>query len=1078
MKVLVKAALDDSRLLIFVDGLDEWSNEVAARTAIALLEQFVGEREVPAIATSRPLGFERLGGLSGKWRRVELAGLTIDQQREFSTHWFLHKARQLGTSPTAAAKVELHARAGAEAKAFIEELQRENRLARLGEVPLLLSGLIALSAQSVRLPRNRFKAYQELTRLLLQEQPQRREKAAHARGSTSRISPETRERALARLAFAVHQSPGSDSIGKDSAQDILRSFLADYLRKSDPDALEMAKQILAVGAETIGILVEKSPHELGFPHRAFQEFLAARHLKDLRFEEQKQAFGDLFGNPQWHDALLCLCHLNTRSDEVDSLVEVVQAAALPIELEPARRMFLAEVAFDDLNCSASCASQIAQRAFAEIETGATMPLRETLLDRALDGLFSDVLRQHVEARIQTWYPDRFTYRSGVYKAMVSWPRESATIEALWRGLLDEEEWNQRPASEAIAESFSGDGDMGERLLQLILTPNEPRITAYALHSLCTGWPSDSRIPGLLQSGRRSVDPLLQIVAVCHRVKRRDCDQKDREILLSFAKQTPAYHWRSDGVRALLEGWPRDSKMKRDALQSILKPTTRGAPFSHDAAGQILFDGFPQDDEVAATIAELFRTDDYPQHRFGLNVDWLALVNAFKGHHLLVGPVDDWLEEKSERFWECQLCLLTKSPRALAFLTKPSEKTGTISEYQARWLVKGWGMRDPIAAKALTTLAESEWITSALHLLPSIVSDKEECRKRLLEHLRHASEHVVHLALMGLIELGANSEDTEVANAALERFAGHVPCGLSFLGVDYLIAAFPAHPSVRELAIHQIQKRGGSIGVVARAYGLDAEMRKRLLTQLNPLPGNLRLRLVDRLATLGPEDDFAYKLLKDFDEDTGELVKTAGAIGLARSLRERTDDERQLVCQLTENLHAVGPDNGERRQAAFAGLLELDRMDVAAVRPASEKTSPPKWEFSGVRKMNLRLASHLAKHWDRIRIAFGATFWDRVGYTDDEFLEELLSHTSDENLVEEILARLDKNKGDIVPSVAPLRVRSKQWGGTERLRRLCLDLVTTFAPSDWNNAAPGILAAEVLGEQFAHDDEVRIEIEAQ
>jgi hypothetical protein len=272
-------------------------------------------------------------------------------------------------------------------------------------------------------------------------------------------------------------------------------------------------------------------------------------------------------------------------------------------------------------------------------------------------------------------------------------------------------------------------------------------------------------------------------------------------------------------------------------------------------------------------------------------------------------------------------------------------------------------------------------------------------------------------------------------------------------------------------------RGVCIGVVAQAYGQDAEMRKRLLTQLNPLPSGLRLRLVDRLASLGPEDDLVYKLLKDFDQDTGELVKTAGAIGLARSLRERADDERQLVCQLAETLRAVGPDHSERRQAAFAGLLELNRMDVATVRPASEKTSPPKWEFSGTHRMNLRLASHLAKHWDRIRIAFGATFWERVGYTDDEFLEEMLSHTSDEDLAEEILARLDKNKGDIVPSVAPLRVRSRQWRGTERLRRLCLDLVTGFAPSDWNNAAPGILAAEILGEQFAHDEEVRIEIEA-
>lgn len=53
---LVMQALKDSRLLLFVDGLDEWSDETAARTTLTLLEQFVGVRNVPAIASSRPLG--------------------------------------------------------------------------------------------------------------------------------------------------------------------------------------------------------------------------------------------------------------------------------------------------------------------------------------------------------------------------------------------------------------------------------------------------------------------------------------------------------------------------------------------------------------------------------------------------------------------------------------------------------------------------------------------------------------------------------------------------------------------------------------------------------------------------------------------------------------------------------------------------------------------------------------------------------------------------------------------------------------------------------------------------------------
>ena len=134
------------------------------------------------------------------------------------------------------------------------------------------------------------------------------------------------------------------------------------------------------------------------------------------------------------------------------------------------------------------------------------------------------------------------------------------------------------------------------------------------------------------------------------------------------------------------------------------------------------------------------------------------------------------------------------------------------------------------------------------------------------------------------------------------------------------------------------------------------------------------------------------------------------------------------------------------------------------------------EFSGVSKLNLRLASLLAKNWKRVQDTFGPSFFDRIRWTPDEFLEEMISNTSDDGLIEILLAKLEKNRGAGNVSAKALQIRSQQWRGTERLRRLCLDLVIHFAPRDWHNAAPGILAAEILGEQFAHDPTTCLELE--
>jgi len=74
-----------------------------------------------------------------------------------------------------------------------------------------------------------------------------------------------------------------------------------------------------------------------------------------------------------------------------------------------------------------------------------------------------------------------------------------------------------------------------------------------------------------------------------------------------------------------------------------------------------------------------------------------------------------------------------------------------------------------------------------------------------------------------------------------------------------------------------------------------------------------------------------------------------------------------------------------------------------------------------------------------------------------------------------IAKMEKNTG-VSLSVAALRVRSRQWRKTEQLRLICLDRIGNFYPSDWNNSAPCILAAEILSEQFVGDKATKQELE--
>ncbi len=1066
---LVQQALEDSRLMLFVDGLDEWSNGTDARTALGLLEQFVGERNVPAIVSSRPLGYTRIGGLSSRWRVAQLSGLTDEQQGILAERWFMHRSYTLAVPGEDSDSIAMrHKRAKSEATQFIQDLHRDLRISRLAKVPLLLNGLIALAIQKVSLPRSRFKAYEELARLLLDEQPKRREKSVHARGTNSHLQQETRERALARLAWETHDSAGSDALDRVIAKDVLQGFCSTHLHKKPEGAHSIAEELLTIGTEAVGVLIEKSPIEIGFLHRSLQEFLAAKHLSNLPFEQQKEALKKRFKNPQWHDVFLCLCHLNSRYGEVDEFVAIIESMPLAAEMELSRQSFLAEVAFGDLHCSPSVARKLAEETFEIVETGVRTGTRERLIEFALDGLESEILRSHVESRIQRWFPLRHQYRHGMYESASKWGISSEGQAILMRGFIDEEAWNQRIAAESLARAYGGDPSVAEWLFDLLLIPSEPRLLACSLHALCLGWETNHRLPEILKHARSSADVALQSVALIHRVKRKEQDVDDYETLVELARDFhfASWCWKDDRIRALLKGWPGDIGVKNSAIRSIERNGDKVIVDS-GAVGIILLEGFPQDDEVAEAIAGLFRTEDYPSHLIGLGGNWGPLVEAFAGHQILGLAVDDWLERKIKKengrlFWDFELCLISRSEQAKGILLKPDEDTGVISKDQARWLLLGWGMEDKEVATALLNLADSDVAIKAAHLLPEILLDKVLCRRRLLEILNNESGSTARGALIGLVNLGVKEHDEEVVPAAIEKYSGEVPSGVPYWGVSDLIKHFPNHPKVRDLSFHQLRNRAGDLNTVANAYLNCDEIRCELLKLSSPLPVQLRLTVVDRLARLGPDDDFAYKLLSDYDEDIDVNVKTAAAIGFAASVIQRDELSSELLEKLTKGLLVIGPDYGDRRQAAFSVLLELDRLDI--VKTVWSECETNDRGFGVVHSTNLRLAEHLVSHWNRITQAFGDSIWEQIGWMSDEFLTEMAAHATDSDKADEIVEQASQSM-----TTAPmLQLYSSQLRNTKQLRELCLPLVQYHHVGSWIETAPGIVAAEILAEQFSND----------
>ena len=112
-------------MLLLLDGLDEWSDEQAARTTLQQMLSFVATHDVPAIATARPRGLDKIGSVPSSWAVGELAPLSVDQQRKLAEVWF-ERSTPRAASQGASRKRRGQLKLGS--IRFFAELGRDRRL--------------------------------------------------------------------------------------------------------------------------------------------------------------------------------------------------------------------------------------------------------------------------------------------------------------------------------------------------------------------------------------------------------------------------------------------------------------------------------------------------------------------------------------------------------------------------------------------------------------------------------------------------------------------------------------------------------------------------------------------------------------------------------------------------------------------------------------------------------------------------------------------------------------------------------------------------------------------------------------
>jgi hypothetical protein len=1059
---LVRKAFEDKRLLLLVDGIDEWDNETAANTAIALLHAYAERYAIPVIMTGRPHGFRLITGLDGSWRISEIAPFTIDQQIDLAKTWFSHL--NSCEEDVARSVIKVHH----QAVAFISELQRNGPMAQLAATPLLLTGLIALKLAQLELPRNRFLAYAALTKLLLEIHPIARDKAALAGAPRLNLDPSTREVALAALAYAIHsgfEGTSPDSIEIDRAIGIVSQCLMERVGMSSADALQNARSILSLGEEEIGILVKKSPREVGFFHRVFQEFLSSQHLASMEFSSQIELIRTHAADVRWRDVILCLLHQLHRPNEVDRLLAVIEDVQGDLATIASRDILLAEAAFGDFRKSPQLASKLADRVFQQIELGRWPSVRGTLVAQAIEGLSSPVLGPKVSKKLRQWFPRWHSYGLvRVYQAISDWPDDSSIEPILWRGLHDEFYGAVQATARTIGKRLGGQRDAGELLCKMISAPASLSAAAGAIEALWRGWPQLPQLNDILTAANHSESPLIAIAAIRGRVALSKHDDGDFSFLTQLGERDE-YALDSLIEEALLAGWAGDERLRAYALATSGEYRRFARRRGPDLG--LLINGFPGDAAVAALVASDL-AHEHPSCLFEKD-DLRSLATNFKNNPIIVAALESWLTKHREEDAYTISFAARVAPTSTfkAALLKCIEGDH-LSFWAASALVNLWGSDDEQVRSALiksSTLPVKKRQNVA-HVLPFVISDKAHCRQLLLEIVGARDRIRADFALEGLRHLGVDASDQDATDCALARGYDDERFILENEARE-VILTFKNDERVMELAKRQLKREFGAIGTVALVFSDNAEMRKLVLEAIAPLDLNMRSNLLDSLSSRAGYDADSRSLISTAQlEESGDIIVGA-SIKLARANKETDQVNEKYLAGIQHELDAIGPRMDARRQGAVAALTIIRRLDLLA---GLDSTSVLRGLGVHEHREMLRL---VATEWGAIVESLGgeSAALAALGVERKDFFDVFSNDLEASKAIRMFaLGLIDGTTNDGAPAAA-IRLVERARPGSGFLRELCVRSLRFNGRSNWDSFATALTAGEVLGRNFAADSDI-------
>jgi len=915
---LLELALNDERLVLLVDGIDELTDLSAARQAVSRIQIHSGIRNTRVIYSSRPYGFRMLQDQLPMCTQISVLPFSFDQQRRLVTYWYEKWMEGLGKSdPHFAAQQTTN---------FLEDISRSHELETLAENPLLLSILITQKLKNSVLPTNKLKALESITEHLVDIHPKKRTVSAGI-VQEERFDFDLHD-VFRRLAFQIQMRNSDGVIDKADAQKIIENFLTQDMGYQKPRAKKTADDILNIGANEFGLIVEKSPSEISFSHRLFQEFLAARYLIESE-DEYQEVLSRFGGHATWHQVIKFYFGLipsgkpKLFAASLKLIGQLNNSMAVKYQI-----LFLKyDIAISFSNAPIELSRENFHTLCNEFDHESSFSVRSVYWDIIVGAIRNPKIASEAQKYLFRYFPSHYEYNDYRLREIQKYQSHQvrrSLAEFLLKSLISGNYYQRFDASQAI-KKFIQDPWLLDQVTTLLKESDNPEVIGFALNCITTDAIGESEKTKWLAYMNDSIHPDVLLFVFKLKVHLKKQTAADLNQFADIVDRVD-YQIRDEAAQVLVDGWAGDPGLLAMCIRSIERGHKEQPTLDHSIAWKVLFKAFNKEESVVNLIINKLK-EEHVSFGIGASDGWEYIAHYYKGNPALIQPVKLWLLKRK---------FLDRDAAFAAFLSPAPEVKKIFMDVLNGSGIPHWaGMvlvevfkEDAEASTFMRSYFRSyqKGVSYCAHLVPTVFSGDPQEGINILEKIAFDRDAPFrNRAIEAIIHMDKEYFQKNI----LEKFvADELPLlprddiwGEYTTIIFILVNNFPQVKMIKDFALENLVHKAEYFHLIIAKYREEVDIVDRILEQSQPMHDDLRLKMIEALSTPNASSDVILKL-SEFESESDGIVSSSAAIAYFK-LHQNSPD--QIISVAKQSVFYRGVNYEIHRLISFCGYLLAHRL---------------------------------------------------------------------------------------------------------------------------------------------------------